>query len=95
MIDLDELKKLCAEIKQLPFYGIGKNLSKRETVSLSTGAKAIEALPGLVEEVEKLRSALEFYGDEKNYFGRIGKAQPSKIWDDKGQRAREALDVKG
>lgn len=52
----------------------------------------------LKSEIKTLREALEWYGDRNNYqahVSRYGQPIPAEAEEDKGRRARAALDKKG
>lgn len=51
-----------------------------------------QAVLELVAEVARLRAALEFYADIKNWKKRLDRAWPNAIEDDRGNVARRALE---
>ena len=49
----------------------------------------------LEDEIKQLRDALEFYADEWHLTKECSYCPTSNLWEDHGEKARQALEVKG
>lgn len=99
---MDELKKLLAEATPLPWTHASDKLAAGN-IKASDNARlivaAVNALPELLAERDRLREALVFYADESNYIettlpldlSQETRKQAPRIGADCGRRAQNAL----